>query len=230
MDRQAATAARPSSTIEDYLVTIYRLSVAGQPVQGTHLADELGVSPAAVTEMVSRLRTSGLLMPGARRIELGPDGLALARTLVSRHRLAERFLVDVLGFGWEDVHDEAHRLEHAFSPRVTERLAAFLGHPKTCPHGHPIMEDGAPEPLLTLRPLSALAPGDAGVVRRIAHEHHDLLAELTALGIHLGTEIRITRVAPAVHATIDGIEHPVSPVVASEVLVEPTVLARQATV
>ena len=223
MDRQS-TATRPSSTIEDYLVTIYRLSVTGRPVQGTHLADQLGVSPAAVTEMVGRLRGNGLLT-GSRRIELSAHGLELARTLVSRHRLAERFLVDVLGFGWEDVHDEAHRLEHAFSPRVTERLAAFLGHPKTCPHGHPIMEDGALEPALSLKALSGLGAGECGVVRRIAHEDHDLLAELSRVGIGLGSEIRVVHSGPPLRAEIDGNEHALSAAVAGEVLVESSVPA-----
>ncbi|HZS13799.1 MAG TPA: metal-dependent transcriptional regulator, partial [Candidatus Dormibacteraeota bacterium] len=184
-------APRPSSTIEDYLVAIYRLGVGGRQVRGTDLAEELGVSPAAVTEMVSRMRFAGLL-GRARRIELSEGGLQLARTLVSRHRLAERFLVDVLGFGWEDVHEEAHRLEHALSPRVAERLAAFLGHPQTCPHGHPIMEDGSEEPLLALRPLTALGRGESGVVRRIAHEDHDLLRELSALGVSLGSRVQVS--------------------------------------
>jgi DtxR family Mn-dependent transcriptional regulator len=206
---------RPSSTIEDYLVTIYRLAVAGRPVLGTQLADELRVSPAAVTEMTGRLRAAGLLT-ASRRIELSAEGLRMARTLVSRHRLAERFLVDVLGFGWEQVHEEAHRLEHAFSPAVTERLAAFLGHPQTCPHGHPIMEDGAAEPDLALRPLAALEQGQAGVVRRIAHEDRDLLAALSGLGIGLGSVVQVRD-----HAVeVDGQERELSPEVAAEVLVE----------
>jgi DtxR family Mn-dependent transcriptional regulator len=220
MDRQVGSG-RPSSTIEDYLVTIYRLGVAGGPVLGTHLAEQLGVTPAAVTEMVGRLRTSGLLL-GSRRIELSEEGLRLARTLVSRHRLAERFLVDVLGLGWEDVHEEAHRLEHAFSPRLTERLAAFLGHPATCPHGHPIMEDGAAEPDLALRALSALPPGEGGVVRRIAHEDHDLLAELSRLGVRLGTRMEVVGAASAggLRVRLDGAEHSVGREVSDEVLLE----------
>jgi DtxR family Mn-dependent transcriptional regulator len=213
----------PSQTIEDYLVTIYRLGVGGQPVRGTEMADQLGVSPAAVTEMVSRLRGAGLL-GDARRIELSAEGLRLARTLVSRHRLAERFLVDVLGFGWEDVHEEAHRLEHAFSPQVTERLAAFLGHPETCPHGHPIMEDGAAEPALALRPLTALRGGEAGVVRRIAHEDHDLLAQLSALGIGLGSRVQVSAVegdgGSAVAVELNGARRSIGREAAGEVLVE----------
>jgi DtxR family transcriptional regulator, Mn-dependent transcriptional regulator len=207
---------RPSSTIEDYLVTIYRLSVGARgPVQGTQLAEELGISPAAVTEMSTRLRANGLLAPG-RRIELSAEGLRLARTLVSRHRLAERFLVDVLGFGWEEVHEEAHRLEHAFSPAVTERLAAFLGHPETCPHGHPIMEDGAEEPALTLRPLTTLTDGQRGVVRRIAHEDHDLLTALSQAGVHLGSEVQVQGST----VQVDGHPQHLTPRVAAEVLLE----------
>ena len=221
MDRAAT---RPSQTIEDYMVTIYRLAMSGAPVLGTVLAEQLGVSPAAVTEMVGRLRTAGLLT-ASRRIELSSDGLRLARTLVSRHRLAERFLVDVLGFGWEEVHEEAHRLEHAFSPRVTERLAAFLGHPETCPHGHPIMEDGAIEPALTLRPLTALPAGATGVVRRIAHEDHDLLATLSLLGVHLGATVRVDTAddgnGTGLRVQVDGNARTVTAAVAAEVLVEP---------
>jgi DtxR family Mn-dependent transcriptional regulator len=179
-----------SSTVEDYVITIYRMWANGEPVLGARVAEHIGVAPATVTEMVARLRSQGLLSAG-RTIELSPTGLRLARALASRHRLAERFLVDVLGFGWDEVHEEAHRLEHALSPRVTERLAALLGHPATCPHGHPIMEEGNAEPDLHLQPLTALAPGTAGTVRRIAHEEPELLGLLTSLGIGLGTEIRV---------------------------------------
>jgi Fe2+ transport system protein FeoA len=150
--------------------------------------------------------------------------LRLARTLVSRHRLAERFLVDVLGFGWEDVHEEAHRLEHAFSPQVTERLAAFLGHPQTCPHGHPIMEDGSAEPDLSLRPLSELRRGESGVVRRIAHEDHDLLARLSDLGVALGSRVEVSgdgsAAQGAVEVELDGRRRSIEPGAAAEVLVE----------
>jgi DtxR family Mn-dependent transcriptional regulator len=221
MQEHTARPLRPSETIENYLVAIYRLAVGGNPVLGTQLAEQLGVSPAAVTEMVSRLRGSGLLT-GGRRIELSDEGLRLSRTLVSRHRLAERFLVDVLGLGWEDVHEEAHRLEHAFSPHVTERLAEFLGHPQTCPHGHPIMEAGASEPPLSLRPLSVLDRGESGVVRRIAHEDHDLLAQLSRLGIGLGTELRVVgELNGALRVEVDGAACHIEQEAAEEVLVEP---------
>lgn len=214
--------ARPSSTIEDYLVTVYRLGVAGEPVIGARIADALGVAPATVTEMLGRLRAAGLLAPG-RPIELTADGLSMARTLVSRHRLAERFLVDVLGFGWDQVHEEAHRLEHALSAQVTERLAALLGHPTTCPHGHPIMEDGAAEPDLPLVPLSGLRSGDVAVVRRVATEDSELLALLTSLGIGLGTELTVAGTdayGGPVRLEVAGERRALGPRAAREVLVE----------
>src|SRR5215472_4220878 len=166
-----------STILEDYVLAIYRTQAAGEHVLGARLAEQLGVSPPTVTEMLGRLRREGLVAAG-RPVRLTEAGLGLARTLVSRHRLAERFLVDVLGLGWEEVHEEAHRLEHAMSARVTERLAEFLGHPTTCPHGHPIMEAGATEPDLALRPLTSVAVGGAGVVRRIAIEEPALLGLL----------------------------------------------------
>jgi|SRR5438105_7070031 len=188
-------AATHSTTTEDYIVTIYRMWANREPVLGARLAEQLGVTAATVTEMVARLRANGLLTQG-KRIELSASGLSLARTLVSRHRLVERFLVDVLGFGWDEVHEEAHRLEHALSPRVTERLADFLGRPATCPHGHPIMEDGSGEPDLDLSRLTTLGRGETGVVRRIVHEDSELLSLLTQLGIGLDTEVRVVGTEP----------------------------------
>lgn len=217
-----ATHTGPSSVIEDYVLAVYRMQAAGEPVVGARLAERLGVAPASVTEMATRLRRDGLLRAG-RPIGLSPEGLRLARTLASRHRLVERFLVDVLGFGWDEVHDEAHRLEHALSAEVTERLAELLGHPATCPHGHPIMEDGAEEPRLELQPLTALGLGHAAVVRRIADEDSALLALLTALGIGLDTEVRVERVDPyggPLHLDVGGRHEVIGKQAADAVLVE----------
>jgi DtxR family Mn-dependent transcriptional regulator len=213
-----------SSTVEDYIIAIYRMWANGEPVLGARLAEHLGVAPATVTEMVARLRNQGLLTAG-RAIELSPSGLRLARALASRHRLAERFLVDVLGFGWDEVHEEAHRLEHAMSPRVTERLAALLGHPATCPHGHPIMEEGNAEPELHLQPLTSLSPGSTGTVRRIAHEEAELLSLLTSLGIGIATEVRVTTRAAssaALGIEVSGTPQQIPVDTAAAVLVEPS--------
>jgi DtxR family Mn-dependent transcriptional regulator len=213
-----------SSTVEDYIIAIYRMWANGEPVLGARLAEHLGVAPATVTEMVARLRNQGLLT-AERAIELSPSGLRLARALASRHRLAERFLVDVLGFGWDEVHEEAHRLEHALSAPVTERLADFLGHPATCPHGHPIMEEGATEPDLHLRPLTTVTPGDTAVVRRIAYEEPRLLSLLTSLSIGLGTRVRVDAATPSgdggqLRIEVEGAPRVIDTVDADAVLVE----------
>jgi DtxR family Mn-dependent transcriptional regulator len=214
--------AHHSTALEDYVLAIYRMQTAGEQVRGARLADQLGVAPPTVTEMLGRLRRDDLVDDG-RPIRLTDSGLELARTLVSRHRLVERFLVDKLGFGWDEVHDEAHRLEHALSARVTERLADFLGHPATCPHGHPIMEGGASEPHLSLLPLTSVAAGGAGVVRRIAVEDPALLGLLTQLGIGLDSEVRVERIDPydgPIHIAVDGREAVIGAAAAREVLVE----------
>ena len=211
-----------SQILEDYVLTIYRMTMAGEQVRGARLAERLGVAPPTVTEALARLRRDDLVGVG-QPVRLTDAGLQLARTLVSRHRLAERFLVDTLGFGWDEVHEEAHRLEHAMSARVTERLAEHLGHPATCPHGHPIMEDGAAEPELRLQPLAAVRAGDAGVVRRIAVEDPALLGLLTELGIGLDTEVRVERVDPydgPMHIEVSGREAVIGVAAAREVLVE----------
>ena len=211
-----------SQSLEDYVLTIYRMAVAGEQVRGARLAERLGVAPPTVTEMLGRLRRDGLVAAG-QPVRLSDTGLRLARTLVSRHRLAERFLVDTLGFGWEEVHNEAHRLEHAMSARVTERLAEYLGHPATCPHGHPIMEGGAVEPELHLQPLTDVRAGSAGVVRRIAIEDPGLLGLLTELGIGLDTEVRVERIDPydgPMHIEVSGRGAVIGVAAAREVLVE----------
>lgn len=195
-----------SSVIEDYVLAIYRIQVTGETVLGARLSEHLGVAPASVTEMVTRLRREGLLEPG-RPIRLADAGMGMARSLVSRHRLAERFLVDVLQLGWDEVHDEAHRLEHALSARVTERLADFLGHPQTCPHGHPIMEDGQAEPAQDLHPLAGMSPGHGGRVRQILYEDTELLRLLRDLGIGLDTQIRLASIDPyggPLHIEVEG--------------------------
>lgn len=220
----SAVPASHSSTIEDYVVTVYRMWANREPVVGARLAEQLGVAPATVTEMVARLRAQGLLT-GDRRIELSPSGLRLARSMVSRHRLVERFLVDVLGFGWEEVHAEAHRLEHALSARVTERLAEFLGHPATCPHGHPIMDDGEGEPEVALVALSEMAAGVEGTVARITHEDSDLLSLLSSLGIALGTPVRVEGVQPyggPVRVDVAGEPRLIGREAAAMILIEPS--------
>ena len=135
-----------TQSAEEYLEAIFKLQRGAEPVTVKRLAGELGVAPPSVSEMIGRLRAAGLVAEPAegRGITLTEAGNVEGATLVRRHRLSERFLVDYLDMPWDAVHDEACKLEHVLSPEVEARLAEQLGNPLTCPHGHVIpAEDGS---------------------------------------------------------------------------------------
>ncbi len=126
-------------TIEEYLETIYNLAMEGEPVIGARLAERFRVSAPTVTETLKRMVRDDLItMDDRRQIALTPRGAELAEAVLRRHRLTERFLVDMLGMQWHQVHEEACRLEHHISGAVEARVVAALDHPTTCPHGNPI--------------------------------------------------------------------------------------------
>jgi DtxR family transcriptional regulator, Mn-dependent transcriptional regulator len=131
---------RPNSvSVEDYLLTLCRLQAAESPVSTTSLAAQLGVAPPSVTGMVRKLDRDGLVHHEPYRgAVLTAAGEEAALRLLRRHRLWELFLTRILGLPEDQVHAEAHRLEHATSEQVTERLAAFLGEPESDQHGQPI--------------------------------------------------------------------------------------------
>jgi DtxR family Mn-dependent transcriptional regulator len=142
-------------TTEEYLETILSLEEEGVVPMRARLVERLGLSAAAVSETVGRLVDGGWVeLEGDRRLRLTPKGRGLATTVVRRHRLAERLLVDVIGLEWEKVHKEADRWEHAISADVEEKLVQLLGDPATCPHGNPIPGSGhasvSPEPTVAL--------------------------------------------------------------------------------
>ncbi len=126
-------------TTEEYLETILEIEEEGTPTLRARLVERLGVSAPAVSETVNRLSQAGYTeLREDHTIRLTPKGRRLATTIVRRHRLAERLLVDVIGLEWEKVHREADRWEHAISADVEEKLVELLGDPMTCPHGNPI--------------------------------------------------------------------------------------------
>src|SRR5436305_10919605 len=141
---------------EEYLQTIFWLQEAGLPMTGANVARAMQLSAPTVHEMVGRLERDGYITrAGDKTISFTPSGAEHAEQIVRRHRLIERFLTDVLGIPWDEVHEEAERMEHAMSPRLEERMLAAIGDAKTCPHGHPILA-GAREPGV---PLADVAPG-----------------------------------------------------------------------
>ncbi len=126
-------------TTEEYLETILAIEEDGVIPLRARLVERLGLSAAAVSETVGRLSDHGFVeLHGDRSLHLTDKGRSLATTVVRRHRLAERLLIDVIGLEWEKVHREADRWEHAISADVEEKLVLLLGDPATCPHGNPI--------------------------------------------------------------------------------------------
>jgi len=152
---------------EEYCVAIFELREDDLDVIQARIAERLDVSRPAVSEMIRRMEGAGLIdVDGA--ITLTTEGTALAEAVVRRHRLAARFLTDVLGLSWADAHDEAGRWEHVISPKVEVALLRVLGEPTTCPHGNPIPGTGYRAPLAVA--LSSLTVGDEFTVTRIPEE------------------------------------------------------------
>jgi DtxR family Mn-dependent transcriptional regulator len=195
------TSRAPESTasVQDYLAAIYDLAGSGKPVIGARLAKHMKVSPPAVTEALQRMARLGYIRLGAgKEISLTQKGRALAEVMARRHRLLERWLTDILGLDWTEAHEEAHRLEHALSPKVEDRLAAILGMPTTCPHGNPI--PGMANPSSTHPfPLDQAKEGATVVVERITEEaeaDRKLLEHLWQNGVRPGMRLKIQEVAP----------------------------------
>jgi len=155
---------------EEYTETIYELAEDDIMVIQARIAERLEVSRPAVSEMVRRMEAEGLVTVGkGGEISLTTSGESLATTIVRRHRLAERFLTDVLGLNWTAAHHEAGRWEHVISPTVETAMLRVLEDPTTCPHGNPIPGSSYTEPANTVV-LAAIAAGDDFEVVRIPEE------------------------------------------------------------
>ena len=201
-----------SPATEEYLQAVYTLADEGGQVIGARLAEFLRISPAAVSEMVHRLERDGLLQLDDRKeVRLTALGLTAASSIIRRHRLAERMLVDLLGYEWWKTHEEAERLEHAMSPEMEERLIRVLGDPQTCPHGNP-MPGTTPTPT---RPLERLAVGERAAVERIPDqfEHEPgFLEYLDTQGVRPGVTLEMIEQRPGVlRVGVDGTERSLRP-------------------
>lgn len=187
-----------TAAVEEYLEAIYKMSQEDGPVIAARLAEHMKVSPPTVADMLRRMKEGGLVKTARKRgVVLTAKGEVLAEKLVRRHRLWERFLTDVLGFDWDQVHEEACKLEHAISDQVEEKLAEMLGDPETCPHGHPIPGSrGARRRMRAHRPLSDLCVGDKAVIERVAEEEPKLLQYLASLGLLPEAQVSVKEIAP----------------------------------
>ena len=166
-----AREARRSPAVEDYLETIYELDEAGIPPMRARLVERLGVSAPTVSETVARLEREGYVtLDDQRVLRLTGQGRTAATAVMRRHRLAERLLVDVIKVPWHQVHEEAHRLEHAISETLEPYLVDLLGDPGTCPHGNPIPGSANYVGISDQLPLADLPAGTHAVVQRIDEE------------------------------------------------------------
>ncbi len=170
---------------EEYLQIMFWLEEAGLPITGANIARAMQLSPPTVHEMIGRLERDGYVSRAEdKSLGFTPDGREEATAIVRRHRLIERFLTDVLGIPWDEVHEEAERLEHAMSPVLEERMLAAIGDATTCPHGHPIVEGTREQGVL----LADVEPGASVVVLRFENEAEDLLHYLKSTGLQPGLD------------------------------------------
>jgi len=184
----------PSAKVDDYLQAIYSLDGEGETVFSARLARRMRVTPPTAWATVRRMARDDLVTLDAKKvITLTPKGHELAEDITRRHRLAERFLVDVMGLGWAEAHDEAHTFEHAITPRVEKRIFELAGDPQTCPHGSPIPGTGA-RLADDLVPLASLNVGEKATLIFISEELEEdmeLLQYLERMKMTPGSPVRI---------------------------------------
>lgn len=185
-----------SATVEEYLETIYNMGVENEVVIGARLAEKFNVSAPTVTEMLKRLVRDGYIdMDNKRVVTLTEAGNQAAEAVLRRHRLTERFLVDMLGMQWHQVHEEACRLEHFISGAVEARVISSLNNPTTCPHGNPIPGQVAARTYLKDRGAVRLSTIKAGenatilCISEVVEDEEALILYLHEKGLTPGTTL-----------------------------------------
>jgi DtxR family Mn-dependent transcriptional regulator len=165
-----AAAAEISATIQEYLEAIYSMQDEGKTVIGVRLAERMRVAPSTVTATLQRMAAAGLIVLSPHKeVLFTRHGLDVARIIIRRHRLIERFLTDIMGLEWHEAHGEACRIEHSFSPRMEQQVIHLLADPTRCPHGNPIPGLAARAPRNRMV-LADAAPGDDLIIERISEE------------------------------------------------------------
>lgn len=186
-----------SRSVEDYLKAVFNLTERGDAASTSAIADALEVQPASVTGMVKRLAESGLLehVP-YRGVRLTDRGSREALRVIRRHRILETYLAERLGYSWDDVHDEAERLEHAASDQLIERMATALEYPSHDPHGAPIPTSAGEIEATDFATLADAQRGDELDIRAVQDEDAERLRYMEARGLKPGVELRVEERAP----------------------------------
>ena len=215
--------AEKSAAIEDYVKAIYKLSLDNERVTPSHLADHVGVSSAAVTKMVKRLQELRLVYYArSKGLKLSPAGEKIALEVIRHHRLLELYLTEALGYSWDQVHQEAEKLEHVISEQFENQIEKMLDYPTHDPHGSPIpTRDGQIE-ARDLRLLSDLGPGQKGVIRQVSDDDAGMLSFLGGLGMYPGTGIEVVAKEPyggPLRIKVSGKDHAIGSQLAEHVFV-----------
>jgi DtxR family Mn-dependent transcriptional regulator len=184
--------------IEDYVKTIYSLALEESPVSTSRIAAARSVKPASATSMIQRLARLKLVNYEKHYgVTLTDAGEKLALEVIRHHRLLELYLMEALGFRWDEVHEQADILEHVISEKLEERIAAALNHPEFDPHGDPIPALDGTMAVMDTTALSDMAAGDRVRVARIPDDSNsELLRYLAGLGLVPGAVVRLVEVAP----------------------------------
>lgn len=180
---------------QDYLKRIYELTECGQPASTNDLARELEIKPASVTGMIQKLAAEKPALVEYQKhqgVTLTPTGKRAALEVIRHHRLLETWLVQTLGYSWDEVHEEAERLEHVISEDFERRIAAALGHPTRDPHGEMIPTEDLKMPVDDSMPLSSLRPSQVATILRVVSQDPKLLRHLESLGLTPGVQVEIT--------------------------------------
>lgn len=186
-------------SVQDYLKHIFALTENQQSATTTALAERLNVAPASITGMIQKLAALEPPLVVYRKhqgVTLTPEGQRAALEVIRHHRLLETWLVHSLGYSWDEVHEEACRLEHVISEDFEARIAAALGNPNRDPHGDPIPDANLVMPGEDTFPLSSLRPGQHARILRVNDEAPEFLRHMTDLGLVPGAELFVTSYSP----------------------------------
>lgn len=190
---------RLSATIEDYLKAIYELTQEQARASTNEVAGQMGVTPASATGMIQRLAGADPPLVDYQKHRgamLTPEGEQIALEIIRHHRLLETYLQEKLGYTWDEVHDEADRLEHVISEELEERIALALGDPSVDPHGEPIPSREFHMPEQANICLADLQTGDQATVVRINADNPELLRYLASIGLMLQSRLTVIDVSP----------------------------------
>jgi len=216
---------RISPAIEDYLKAIYTLGRTQSHVTTSLLAEHLGFKPASVTGMLKTMADLRLVSyTPYHGVELTSAGQRIALEVVRHHRLIELYLVEALGYSWDEVHDEAEALEHVISEKLEARIAARLGHPSFDPHGDPIPTLEGMVPSGGDSSLADLSVGVSGEIVRVCDQHPERLRYLAELGLIPGAHLTVVASAPfdgPISVRVGEMVHPIDRRLAREIYIAP---------